>query len=162
MDGLIGNILTLAITICGSQMFAFFIDFLKWAVRKKHPARIEKSEDVRYPQNITVFVWSDSRHYHGYVRHDYIRKEGNTYKEKYDHSVGRWIRIILIDLFYILVSFAVPIVMLFYVPDYPYIGNFFGISAAIFLMFLHAELTGSDTIARIELYKYFNNGSINR
>ena len=161
MDGLYRNFLTLAILIGGSQLFAFFMDFLKWAVRKKHPARIEKSEDVRYPQNITVFVWSDSRRYHGYVRHDYIRKEGNTYKEEYDHSVGRWIRIILINLFCILVSFAFPIVMLFYVPDYPYIGNYFGISAIIFFMILHIELTGTDTVAKIELYKYLNEGSVN-
>ena len=161
MDGLYRNFLTLAILIGGSQLFAFFMDFLKWAVRKKHPARIEKSDEERYPQKITVFVWSDSRHYHGYVRHNYILKEGNIYKKETEPGSGRWIRIILINLFYILVSFAFPIVMLFYAPDYPYIGNYFGISAIIFFMMLHVELTGTDTVARIELYKYLNEGSVN-
>ena len=161
MDCLYRNFLTLAILIAGSQLFAFFIDFLKWAVRKKHPARIEKSEDVRYPQNITVFVWSDSRYYHGYVRHNYTRKKGNIYKKELDRSVGRWIIRILLNFFYIIICSALPIAVLFYAPDYPYIGSILGSSAMIFFMILHVELTGSDTIARIELYKYFNNGSIN-
>jgi hypothetical protein len=51
--------------------------------------------------------------------------------------------------------------MLFYAPDYPYIGNYFGISAIIFFMMLHVELTGTDTVARIELYKYLNEGLVN-
>lgn len=154
MDNLKENFLTLVILIGGSQLFAFFIDFLKWAVRKKHPARIEKSEDVKYPQYLNVSVWSDSHYFHGYKKITYIRKGDNKYKKEMDHSVGGWIRRILINLLYMIVTFALPIGVFFYSPDYPYPENLFGCSAFIFFMILHAELTGSDTVARIELNKY--------
>ena len=61
MDDLNSFILIWAFVIGISQLMGFLIDLIAWAVRKKHPARIEKSENVSYPQYITVSVWHDSQ-----------------------------------------------------------------------------------------------------
>ena len=150
------NYLTLAILFGVSQLFAFLIDLIAWAVRKKHPARIEKSEDVSYPQYLTVFVWIDSRRFHGYKKRTYIRKGDNKYKKEIDRSVGGWIKRILINLVYILLIFSFSIAALFYAPDFLYTHHdlVFGLSANLFLVLLHVHLSGADTIARIELNKY--------
>ena len=81
MDDLKANLLTYAILFGGSQLFAFLLDLIKWAVSRKHPARIAKSEDVSYPQYLTVSVWHDSHLAHRYIEHTYIRKGNNKYKK---------------------------------------------------------------------------------
>ncbi len=74
MGDLSGEILTWAILFGGSQLIVFIIDLISWAVRKKHPARVEKSENISYPQYLTVYVWHDSHRSHGYKKITYIRK----------------------------------------------------------------------------------------
>ena len=133
----------------GSQLMGFIIDLIAWAVRKKHPASIEKSEDISYPKYLTVSVWFDSHRSHGYKKITYIRKENNKYKKCINLSVGGWIAIILS----LLVIFA-PLAILIYAPNFPYPEFLFGYSSIVFFMFLHADLTGPDTLARIELNKY--------
>ena len=79
MDDLIGYFQTLAIIFVGSQLMGFILDLIKWAIRKKHPAKIKKSEDVSYPKHLTVSVWFDSHRFHGYKQIMFIRKgEKNT------------------------------------------------------------------------------------
>ena len=56
MDDLNSFILIWAFIIGISQLMGFLIDLIKWAVRRKHPAKIEKSEDVSYPKFITVIT----------------------------------------------------------------------------------------------------------
>lgn len=75
MDDLNSFILIWAFIIGISQLMGFLIDLIKWAVRRKHPAYISKSEDVKYPQYLTVNVWFDSHRFHGYKEITYIRKE---------------------------------------------------------------------------------------
>ena len=149
MDDLSGFFMVWLVIFIGSQLFMFIIDLIAWAVRKKHPARIEKSEDVSYPKYLTVFVWFDSHRSHGYKKITYIRKENNKYKKCINLSVGGWIAIILS----LLVIFA-PLAILIYAPHFPYPEFLFGYSSIVFFMFLHADLTGPDTLARIELNKY--------
>ena len=114
MDDLNSFFLTWVVIFIGSQLFAFLIDLIAWAVRKKHPARIEKSEDVSYPQYLTVHVWRDSRHYHGYKQITYIRKGDNKYKRYIKHSAGGWIGIILLYLFFLILSFLFIISPLYF------------------------------------------------
>ena len=154
MDDLNAYFLTLAIFIGGSQLLAFLIDLIKWAVRRKHPARIEKSEDVSYPEYLTVSVWFDSHRFHGYKMITYIRKGDNKYRKYSNRSAGEWITNIFIALVSLLVIFALPVAVLIYAPHYPHPELLFGSSLVISLMFLHVRLTGPDTIARIELNKY--------
>ena len=75
MDDLNSFILTWAFIFGITQLMGFLIDLIKWAVRRKHPAYISKSEDVKYPQYLTVNVWFDSHRFHGYKEITYIRKE---------------------------------------------------------------------------------------
>lgn len=154
MDDLKAKLLTYAILFGGSQLFAFLLDLIKWAVRRKHPARIEKSEDVSYPQYLTVSVWHDSHYHHRYIEYTYIRKGNNKYKKYIKRSVGGWIGIILIDLFWLVFIFGLPVAGLIIAPNHPDIKLLFGWSLIVFLMFLHNYLTGTDTIARMELNKY--------
>ena len=149
MDDLSGFFMTWLVIFIGSQLMGFIIDLIAWAVRKKHPASIEKSEDISYPKYLTVSVWFDSHRSHGYKRITYIRKENNKYKKCINLSVGGWIAIILS----LLVIFA-PLAILIYAPNFPYPEFLFGYSSIVFFMFLHARLTGIDTLARIELNKY--------
>ena len=154
MDDLRASLLSFAIIFVVTQLTAFLIDFIAWAVRRRHPASIEKSEDVKYPQYLTVSVWRDSHYFHGYRKITFIRKEDNKYKKNIKRSVGGWIAEILIDLFYLLIIFAFPIVGLIYAPNFPHPELLFGCSAIVAFMFLHAYLTGPDTLARMELNKY--------
>ena len=154
MDDLISFLRVLVIFIVGSQLFFFLIDLIAWAVRKKHPARIEKSENVSYPQYITVSVWHDSHRSHGYKEITYIRKEDNKYKRYIKRSVGGWIGIILLYLFILVIIFGLPVAGLIIAPNHPDINFLFGLSLMVFLVFLHSYLTGIDTIARMELNKY--------
>jgi hypothetical protein len=153
MDDLNSFFLTWAVIFIGTQLFAFLIDLIAWAVRKKHPARIEKSEDVSYPQYLTVNVWHDSHRSHGYKQITYIRKGDNKYKQYVKRSVGGWIGIILLYLFCLVIIFALPVAVLILAPNNPH-PEVFGCSAIVFFLILHAHLTGTDTIARIELNKY--------
>ena len=154
MDDLNSFILIWAFIIGISQLMGFLIDLIAWAVRKKHPARIEKSENVSYPQYITVSVWHDSHRSHGYKEITYIRKEDNKYKRYIKRSVGGWIGIILLYLFILVIIFCLPVAGLIIAPNHPDIKLLFGWSLIVFLMFLHIYLTGTDTIASIELNKY--------
>ena len=154
MDDLYSFILIWAFIIGISQLMGFLIDLIAWAVRKKHPARIEKSENVSYPQYITVSVWHDSHRSHGYKEITYIRKEENKYKRYIKRSVGGWIGIILLYLFILVIIFGLPVAGLIIAPNHPEINFLFGWSLMVFLMFLHNDLTGTDTIARKELNKY--------
>ena len=154
MDDLNSFILIWAFIIGISQLMGFLIDLIAWAVRKKHPARIEKSENVSYPQYITVSVWHDSHRSHGYKEITYIRKEDNKYKRYIKRSVGGWIGIILLYLFILVIIFCLPVAGLIIAPNHPDIKLLFGWSLIVFLMFLHIYLTGTDTIARMELNKY--------
>ena len=154
MDDLNSFILIWAFIIGISQLMGFLIDLIAWAVRKKHPARIEKSENVSYPQYITVSVWHDSHRSHGYKEITYIRKEDNKYKRYIKRSVGGWIGIILLYLFILVIIFGLPVAGLIIAPNHPDIKFLFGWSLMVFLMFLHSYLTGTDTIARMELNKY--------
>ena len=154
MDDLNSFILIWAFIIGISQLMGFLIDLIAWAVRKKHPARIEKSENVSYPQYITVSVWHDSHRSHGYKEITYIRKEDNKYKRYIKRSVGGWIGIILLYLFILVIIFGLPVAGLIIAPNHPDIKLLFGWSLIVFLMFLHIYLTGTDTIARMELNKY--------
>ncbi len=154
MDDLNSFILIWAFIIGISQLMGFLIDLIAWAVRKKHPARIEKSENVSYPQYITVSVWHDSHRSHGYKEITYIRKEDNKYKRYIKRSVGGWIGIILLYLFILVIIFGLPVAGLIIAPNHPDIKLLFGWSLIVFLMFLHNYLTGTDTIARMELNKY--------
>ena len=154
MDDLIYYFLALAVFFIVSQLFMFFIDFIAWAVRKKHPAQIEKSEDLSYPKFLTVHIWHDSHRSHGYKQTTFIRKGDNKYKKYINLSVGGWIANILMYLFCLLVIFALPIGVFIYAPDYPHPELVFGYSLIVFFIFLHVHLTGPDTIARIELNKY--------
>ena len=154
MDDLNSFILIWAFIIGISQLMGFLIDLIAWAVRKKHPARIEKSENVSYPQYITVSVWHDSHRSHGYKEITYIRKEDNKYKRYIKRSVGGWIGIILLYIFILVIIFGLPVAGLIIAPNHPDIKLLFGWSLIVFLMFLHIYLTGTDTIARIELNKY--------
>lgn len=153
MDDLSGYFLTLAVIFIGSQLFMFIIDFIAWAVRRKHPARIEKSEDVNYPKYLTVSVWHDSHLSHGYKKLTYIRKDNNKYKRYVNLSVGGWIGNILIYLLCLVVIFAVPVMVFILAPNDPH-PEIFGWSFIVFFMFVHGFLIGPDTIARIELNKY--------
>ena len=137
-----------------SQLMGFIIDLIAWAVRRKHPARIEKSEDVIYPEFLTVHIWHDSHRSHGYKQITFIRKDDNKYKKYIKRSAGGWIAKILLDLFCLLVIFAFPIAGLIYAPDFPHPELLFGYSAIIFFVFLHVYLTGPDILARMELNKY--------
>ena len=137
-----------------SQLMGFIIDLIAWAVRRKHPAKIEKSEDVIYPEFLTVHIWHDSHRSHGYKKITFIRKGDNKYKKYINLSVGGWIANILMYLFCLLVIFALPIGVFIYAPDYPHPELVFGYSLIVFFIFLHVHLTGPDTIARIELNKY--------
>ena len=154
MDDLNSFILIWAFIIGISQLMGFLIDLIKWAVRRKHPAYISKSEDVKYPQYLTVNVWSDSHYSHGYKEITYIRKEDNKYKMYIKHSVGVWIGIILLYLFILVIIFGLPVAGLIIAPNHPDINFLFGLSLMVFLVFLHNDLTGTDTIARMELNKY--------
>ena len=154
MDDLNSFILIWAFIIGISQLMGFLIDLIAWAVRKKHPARIEKSENVSYPQYITVSVWHDSHRSHGYKEITYIRKEDNKYKRYIKRSVGGWIGIILLYLLILVIIFGLPVAGLIIAPNHPDIKLLFGWSLIVFLMFLHNYLTGTDTIARMELNKY--------
>ena len=154
MDDLISFLRVLVIFIVGSQLFFFLIDLIAWAVRKKHPARIEKSENVSYPQYITVSVWHDSHRSHGYKEITYIRKEDNKYKRYIKRSVGGWIGIILLDILLLLIIFWYPIFVFLFVPNYPDPELPIGYSVVVSLLFLHKHFIGIDTIARIELNKY--------
>ena len=154
MDDLNSFILIWAFIIGISQLMGFLIDLIAWAVRKKHPARIEKSENVSYPQYITVSVWHDSHRSHGYKEITYIRKEDNKYKRYIKRSVGGWIGIILLYLFFLVIIFGLPVAGLIIAPNHPDIKFLFGWSLMVFLIFLHSDLTGTDTIARMELNKY--------
>ena len=154
MDDLNSFILIWAFIIGISQLMGFLIDLIAWAVRKKHPARIEKSENVSYPQYITVSVWHDSHRSHGYKEITYIRKEDNKYKRYIKRSVGGWIGIILLYLFILVIIFGLPVAGLIIAPNHPDIKVLFGWSLMVSLMFLHNDLTGIDTIARMELNKY--------
>ena len=154
MDDLNSFILIWAFIIGISQLMGFLIDLIAWAVRKKHPARIEKSENVSYPQYITVSVWHDSHRSHGYKEITYIRKEDNKYKRYIKRSVGGWIGIILLYLLFLVIIFGLPVAGLIIAPNHPDINFLFGLSLMVFLVFLHNDLTGTDTIARMELNKY--------
>ena len=154
MDDLRANLLAFAIIFGGTQLTAFLIDLIAWAVRRKHPARIEKSEDVSYPEYLTVFVWHDSHYFHGYKEITFIRKDDNKYKKYIKRSTGGWIAKILLDLFCLLVIFAFPIAGLIYAPDFPHPELLFGYSAIIFFVFLHVYLASPDILARMELNKY--------
>ena len=154
MDDLNSFILIWAFIIGISQLMGFLIDLIAWAVRKKHPARIEKSENVSYPQYITVSVWHDSHRSHGYKEITYIRKEDNKYKRYIKRSVGGWIGIILLYLLILVIIFGLPVAGLIIAPNHPDIKFLFGWSLMVFLIFLHSDLTGTDTIARMELNKY--------
>ena len=154
MDDLRASLLSFAIIFVVTQLTAFLIDFIAWAVRRRHPASIEKSEDVIYPQYLTVSVWHDSHYFHGYRKITYVRKEDNKYKKYIKRSAGGWIAKILLDLFYLLIIFAFPIAGLIYAPDFPHPEVLFGFSAIIAFMFLHVYLTGPDILARMELNKY--------
>ena len=154
MDDLNSFILIWAFIIGISQLMGFLIDLIAWAVRKKHPARIEKSENVSYPQYITVSVWHDSHRSHGYKEITYIRKEDNKYKRDIKRSVGGWIGIILLYLLFLVIIFGLPVAGRIIAPNHPDINFLFGWSLMVFLMFLHNDLTGTDTIARMELNKY--------
>ena len=153
MDDLINYFLTLAIIFVGSQLMGFILDLIKWAIRKKHPAKIEKSEDVSYPKYLTVFVWFDSHRFHGYKQIMFIRKDDNKYKEYINHSVGSWITIIFVYLLCLVIIFALPVTILILAPNNPHF-EYFGYSFIVFFIFLHSHLTGPDTLARIELNKY--------
>ena len=154
MDDLNSFILTWAFIFGITQLMGFLIDLIKWAVRRKHPAYIRKSEDVKYPQYLTVNVWFDSHRFHGYKEITYIRKEDNKYKRYIKRSVGGWIGIILLYIFILVIIFGLPVAGLIIAPNHPDIKLLFGWSLIVFLMFLHIYLTGTDTIARIELNKY--------
>ena len=154
MDSIHENLIIVAIMIGVTQLFGFLIDFIAWAVRKRHPARIEKSEDVKYPQYLTVSVWSDSHRFHGYKKRTYIRTENNKYKKDIDLSVRGWITRIVIMIFYLLIIFSFPIAGFFYAPDFPHPELLIGFSFMIFLVFLHIHLTGPDTIARLAVNRY--------
>ena len=154
MDDLNSFILTLAFIFGITQLMGFLIDLIKWAVRRKHPARIEKSEDISFPQYLTVYVWHDSHRSHGYKKITYIRKGNNKYRKYLNLSAGGWITKILLYLFCLVVIFALPVAVLFKAPDYPHPELLFGYSLIVLFIFLHVHLTGPDTIARIELNKY--------
>lgn len=154
MDDLYSFILIWAFIIGISQLMGFLIDLIKWAVRRKHPAYISKSEDVKYPQYLTVNVWSDSHYFHGYKEITYIRKEDNKYKRYIKRSVGGWIGIILLYLLFLVIIFGLPVAGLIIAPNHLDINFLFGWSLMVFLMFLHNDLTGTDTIARMVLNKY--------
>ena len=154
MDDLNSFILTWAFIFGITQLMGFLIDLIKWAVRRKHPAYIRKSEDVKYPQYLTVNVWFDSHRFHGFKEITYIRKEDNKYKRYIKRSVGGWIGIILLDILLLLVIFWYPIFVFLFVPNYPDPELPIGYSVVVSLLFLHIYLTGIDTIARIELNKY--------
>ena len=154
MGNLKDILLTWACLFGISQLIAFLIDLIAWAVRRKHPARIEKSEDISFPQYLTVHVWHDSHHSHGYKQIPYIRKGDNKYKRYIKHSVGGWIGVILLYLLILVIIFGLPVAGLIIAPNHPDIKLLFGWSLMVFLMFLHSYLTGTDTIARMELNKY--------
>ena len=146
MDDLNSFILPWAFIFGIFQLEAVLINLIKWAVRRKHPAYISKSEDVN--------VWFDSHRFHGYKEITYIRKEDNKYKRYIKRSVGGWIGIILLYIFILVIIFGLPVAGLIIAPNHPDIKLLFGWSLIVFLMFLHIYLTGTDTIARIELNKY--------
>ena len=153
MDDLISYFRIVAVIFVGSQLFCFFIDLIAWAVRKKHPAKIEKSEDVSYPKFLTVHIWHDSHIAHRYKQITFIRKGDNKYKKYINLSVGDWIVNIFICLLWLVVIFAVPAAILIIAPNNPH-PEYFGWSFIVFFMFLHNYLTGPDILARIELNKY--------
>jgi hypothetical protein len=152
-DDLIKYFRILGVIFIGSQLFCFFIDFIAWAVRKKHPAKIEKSENVSYPKFLTVHIWHDSHRAHRYKQITFIRKGDNKYKEYINLSVGGWIGNILIYLLCLAVIFAVPVMVLILAPNDPHF-EYFGWSFIVFFIFVHRYLAGPDTLARIELKKY--------
>lgn len=154
MDDLNSFILTWAFIFGITQLMGFLIDLIAWAVRRKHPARIEKSENVSYPKFLTVHVWHDSHRSHGYKQITFIRKGDNKYKQYIKHSVGGWIGIILLDLLLLLAIFGFPVFVILFVPNYPDPELPIGLSLIFLLMFVHSNLTGLNTIARIELNKY--------
>lgn len=154
MDDLRASLLSFAVIFVVTQLTAFLIDFIAWTVRRRHPASIEKSEDVKYPQYLTVSVWHDSHYFHGYRKITFIRKEDNKYKKYVKRSVGGWIAKILIDLVWLLIIFAFPIAGLIYAPNFPHPDVLFGCSALIAFMLLHVYLAGPDSLARMELNKY--------
>ena len=153
MDELIGYFLTWLVFFIGSQLMGFIIDLIAWAVRKKHPAKIEKSEDVSYPKFLTVHIWHDSHRSHGYKQITFIRNGDNKYKKYIKLSVGGWIWNILLYLFCLVIIFGFPVALFIIAPNNPH-PEFFGYSFIVFFMFLHGYLTGPDTVARIELNKY--------
>ena len=153
MDDLIGYLQALAVFFIASQLFMFFIDFIALAVRKKHPAKIEKSEDLSYPKFLTVHVWHDSHRSHRYKQITFIRKGDNKYKKYIKLSVGGWIWNILLYLFCLVIIFGFPVALFIIAPNNPH-PEFLGYSFTVFFMFLHSHLTGPDTVARIELNKY--------
>ena len=120
MDDVISFFPTLAVIFIGSQLFMFFIDLIAWAVRKKHPAKIEKSEDVSYPKFLTVHIWHDSHYSHRYKQITFIRKGDNKYKRYINLSVGGWIGNILIVLLCLVVIFAVPVMVFILAPNDPH------------------------------------------
>ncbi len=153
MDDLNSYILIWAFIFGITQLMGFLVDLIAWAVRKKHPARIEKSEDAIYPMFLTVHVWHDSHRSHGYKQIQFIRKDDNKYKLYIKRSVGGWIGIILLYLLLLVIIFAMPVAVLILAPDNPR-PEISGWSVIVLLMFVHSHLTGPDTIARLELNKY--------
>lgn len=153
MDDLNSFILIWAFIFGISQLMGFLVDLIAWAVRKKHPARIEKSEDATYPKFLTVHVWHDSHRSHGYKQIQFIRKDDNKYKLYIKRSVSGWIGIILLYLLLLVIIFAMPVAVLILAPDNPR-PEISGWSLIVLLMFVHSHLTGPDTIARLELNKY--------
>ena len=152
MNDLISYFLTLAVVFVGTQLFCFLIDLIAWAVRKKHPAKIEKSEDVSYPEFITVHTWHDSHRSHGYKQTTFIRKGDNKYKKK-SLSVGGWIWNIILYSFILAVIFGFPVSLFIIAPHDPH-PEYLGYSFIVFFMFMHSFLIGPDTLARMELKKY--------
>ena len=153
MDDLNSFILIWAFIFGITQLMGFLVDLISWAVRKKHPARIEKSEDATYPKFLTVHVWHDSHLSHGYKQIQFIRKDDNKYKLYIKRSVSGWIGIILLYLLLLVIIFAMPVAVLILAPDNPR-PEISGWSLIVLLMFVHSHLTGPDTIARLELNKY--------
>ena len=144
----------LAVLFGMTQLFGFHFDLIDLGLRKKHPTRIEKSENVSYPEHLTVFVWHHRKYFHGYKKYVYIRKENNKYKKDIKLSAGYIIWWIFYRLLILLLIFAFPICMYIRMPDFPYPELMYGFSAVVLLVFCHNFITGPENIARMTLKKY--------
>lgn len=142
------------IMIVFTQAVGFLFDLVEWGMRKKHPARIEKSEHGSYPEYLTILVWHHSRSYKGYVRNTFVRKENNKYKKHEKRSAEGWFDYIFFIVIRILIIIAFPVITFIYRPDFPYPELPLGFSAVLFLLFLHAYLTSANFAARMVLKKY--------